>query len=411
MIKKLSLYIGLVLISINLGNGNLFSLYLYARQRININTINQEKLKICDILQYKIEDYIYNFRNNISVSILNESGEFIVDINSSKPMIPASNQKILSSAFSLDNLGPNYTLKTSLMRLTNGELYINASGDPDFDKLHLNKLISELNSIKVVNQTKIPIIIKASKSNNWWPSSWSDSDKKKEYGAPITRYSLASNASIRALNNPVDNFISELDNALKKNNLSNNYFIKSVNENYLVNDIYTINKIDSAPLYILLNLVNSESHNFTAEVIFRHSLNNWSHEFPNLKYSKWLKDQNFNSENFFFADASGLSRENRVTTYGLTQFLRRMQENRFSDYYFSSFSILGVRGSLAKVNSPFNLKGKILAKSGTLNNVRSVSGVILGKGKIFSIIVNEMDNSLKYIIDILSIVYNNDSCD
>ena len=411
MIKKLSLYIGLVLISINLGNGNLFSLYLYARQRININTINQEKLKICDILQYKIEDYIYNFRNNISVSILNESGEFIVDINSSKPMIPASNQKILSSAFSLDNLGPNYTLKTSLMRLTNGELYINASGDPDFDKLHLNKLISELNSIKVVNQTKIPIIIKASKSNNWWPSSWSDSDKKKEYGAPITRYSLASNASIRALNNPVDNFISELDNALKKNNLSNNYFIKSVNENYLVNDIYTINKIDSAPLYILLNLVNSESHNFTAEVIFRHSLNNWSHEFPNLKYSKWLKDQNFNSENFFFADASGLSRENRVTTYGLTQFLRRMQENRFSDYYFSSFSILGVRGSLAKVNSPFNLKGKILAKSGTLNNVRSVSGVILGRGKIFSIIVNEMDNSLKYIIDILSIVYNNDSCD
>ena len=136
----------------------------------------------------------------------------------------------------------------------------------------------------------------------------------------------------------------------------------------------------------MLNLVNSESHNFTAEVIFRHSLNDWSHNFPNIKYSNWLKAQNFNSDNFIFADASGLSRMNRVTTYGLSQFLRRMKLNRFSDYYFSSFSILGVRGSLANVNAPVNLKGRILAKSGRLNNVRSVSGVILGEGKFFSII-------------------------
>ena len=87
-----------------------------------------------------------------------------------------------------------------------------------------------------------------------------------------------------------------------------------------------------------------------------------------------------------------------------------MQLNRFSDYYFSSFSILGVRGSLANVNAPLNLKGRILAKSGRLNNVRSVSGIILGKGKVFSIIVNDMDNSTKHIMKILSIVNNTDSC-
>ena len=153
----------------------------------------------------------------------------------------------------------------------------------------------------------------------------------------------------------------------------------------------------------MLNLVNSESHNFTAEVIFRHSLNDWSHDFPNLKYSNWIKEQNFSSDNFVFADASGLSRQNRVTTYGLSQFLRRMQLNRFSDYYFSSFSILGVRGSLANVNAPVNLKGRILAKSGRLNNVRSVSGFILGEEKIFSIIVNNMDNSTRHIM--LSLIH------
>lgn len=47
----------------------------------------------------KIEDYIDNFNSKISVNILNKNGEFIVDINGKIPRIPASNQKILSSAF------------------------------------------------------------------------------------------------------------------------------------------------------------------------------------------------------------------------------------------------------------------------------------------------------------------------
>ena len=87
-----------------------------------------------------------------------------------------------------------------------------------------------------------------------------------------------------------------------------------------------------------------------------------------------------------------------------------MQLSRFSDYYFSSFSILGVRGSLANVNAPINLKGRILAKSGRLNNVRSVSGIILGKGQIFSIIVNNMEKSTKHIMNVLSIVDNTNYC-
>ena len=63
---------------------------------------------------FHFNNYTYNFSSNISVSILDESGDFIVDINGQIPRIPASNQKILSSAFSLDILGPYYTLNTSL---------------------------------------------------------------------------------------------------------------------------------------------------------------------------------------------------------------------------------------------------------------------------------------------------------
>ena len=118
MIKKVYLYIGFILLSINLVNGNVIKLYSYIKQRVNINTISPEKFNICVPLQDKLEDYTYNFNSNISVSILDKSGDFIVDINSQTPRIPASNQKILSSAFSLDVLGPYYTLNTSLKTVT-----------------------------------------------------------------------------------------------------------------------------------------------------------------------------------------------------------------------------------------------------------------------------------------------------
>ena len=411
MIKKLSLYLGLIIFFINLSNNNLFKFYSFMRQRVIISGIKSETKNICKPLQNKIEEYISDFREDISISVLNKTGEFIIDINSDTPRIPASNQKILSSAFSLDNLGPNFTLNTSLNVLSDGTLFIEASGDPDFGQTHLRTLISILNTRKYNSDLKVPILVVSNDESNWWPSSWSLSDRNEEYGAPITKYSIASNSSTNALKNPILNFSRELDRVLKVYNLSDKYKVITVIDQPNLNHKKTINTIYSAPLYILLNLVNSESHNFTSEVIFRTSLNNWSHNFPNEKYLNWLKKQNFNYNNFVFADASGLSRDNRVTTYGLSQFLRRMRKNRYSEYYFSSFSILGVRGSLSKVDSPLNLKGKILAKSGTLNNVKSISGMILGEGIIFSIIVNNMDNSLKYIIDLLSIIRNtNNSC-
>jgi len=57
MNKKFWLYIGLILLSINIVNGNLFSLYSYIRQKLNINTISPEKFNICKSLQNKLEDY------------------------------------------------------------------------------------------------------------------------------------------------------------------------------------------------------------------------------------------------------------------------------------------------------------------------------------------------------------------
>jgi len=185
-----------------------------------------------------------------------------------------------------------------------------------------------------------------------------------------------------------------------------------VNENYPIDYISTIKAVNSAPLYILLNLVNSESHNFTAEVIFRHSLDDWSHEFPNVKYSKWIKDQNFSSENTYFADASGLSRKNKITTKLVVLFLDKMRYSNDFKAYQSTLSIMGVRGTLAKRFVNTELEGKFFGKTGTLSNVFALSGFLYKNDKpiIISIIQNSNKINKEKAFKLLRDLYYLKSC-
>lgn len=74
-----------------------------------------------------------------------ETGQTLVDINGSSPMIPASNQKILSAAAALEYLGPDYRYRTILyldgrLRGTEfeGDVIIRGSGDPTFGSSEVN---------------------------------------------------------------------------------------------------------------------------------------------------------------------------------------------------------------------------------------------------------------------------------
>lgn len=80
-------------------------------------------------------------------------GVYVVDVNSGEvlyaqnedlPLMPASNQKLLTTAGALDALGPDYRYQTSLHfagradgQTLRGDLIINGSGDPTFGSLEL----------------------------------------------------------------------------------------------------------------------------------------------------------------------------------------------------------------------------------------------------------------------------------
>ena len=73
-----------------------------------------------------------------------ESGETLYSHNAEKAFLPASNQKLLTSATALDALGPTYRYQTELYfdgdasgRVLSGDFVLDGSGDPTFGSLVL----------------------------------------------------------------------------------------------------------------------------------------------------------------------------------------------------------------------------------------------------------------------------------
>ena len=405
MIKKIYSYFLIVLV---LVTSPFLIRYLLANQKITIlNSIYFNfpgiitKNKICPtydaLLNQTLDD-------SFSVSIINNKGEIISSYNEDVPRLPASNQKLFSSAYVLSKYKLNNNLKTSLFKNKN-DYYLQGQGDPDLNYEHIIELISNVKENKIINFNIVEI-----DSKLYWPNGWTNTDKLYEYGSPITSLAIESNHNkyddIYALKNFINNY---LKNKFP-NSIINIEFFDSEKTFYLKN-IKEINKVYSTPILSLLTLTNSESHNFTAESLFKNASNTWNDN-NYIKLKRWLENKGLPVTNAYFADASGLSRKNKITTKLVVLFLDKMRYSNDFNAYQSTLSITGVRGTLAKrfVNS--ELSGKFFGKTGTLSNVFALSGFLYKNDKpiIISIIQNSNKIDKEKAFKLLSDLYYLKSC-
>jgi len=382
--------------------------YLLANQKITIlNSIYFNfpgiitKNKICPtydaLLNQTLDD-------SFSVSIINNKGEIISSYNEDVPRLPASNQKLFSSAYVLSKYKLNNNLKTSLFKNKN-EYYLHGQGDPDLNYEHIIELISNVKENKIINFNIVEI-----DSKLYWPNGWTNTDKLYEYGSPITSLAIESNHNkyddIYALKNFIKNY---LKNKFPNSKIYIDFFDSE--KTFYLKNIKEINKVYSTPILSLLTLTNSESHNFTAESLFKNASNTWNDN-NYIKLKRWLENKGLPATNAYFADASGLSRKNKITTKLVVLFLDKMRY--FNDFkaYQSTLSITGVRGTLAKrfVNS--ELSGKFFGKTGTLSNVFALSGFLYKNEKpiIISIIQNSNKIDKEKAFKLLRDLYYLKSC-
>ncbi|MCH2079825.1 D-alanyl-D-alanine carboxypeptidase [Prochlorococcus sp. ALOHA_ZT_50] len=405
MIKKIYSFFLIVLV---LVTSPFLIRYLLANQKITIlNSIYFNfpgiitKNKICPtydaLLNQTLDD-------SFSVSIINNKGEIISSYNEDVPRLPASNQKLFSSAYVLSKYKLNNNLKTSLFKNKN-DYYLHGQGDPDLNYEHIIELISNVKENKIINFNIVEI-----DSKLYWPNGWTNTDKLYEYGSPITSLAIESNHNkyddIYALKNFIKNY---LKNKFPNSKIYIDFFDSE--KTFYLKNIKEINKIYSTPILSLLTLTNSESHNFTAESLFKNASNTWNDN-DYIKLKRWLENKGLPATNAYFADASGLSRKNKITTKLVVLFLDKMRY--FNDFkaYQSTLSITGVRGTLAKrfVNS--ELSGKFFGKTGTLSNVFALSGFLYKNEKpiIISIIQNSNKIDKEKAFKLLRDLYYLKSC-
>jgi D-alanyl-D-alanine carboxypeptidase/D-alanyl-D-alanine-endopeptidase (penicillin-binding protein 4) len=156
------------------------------------------------------------------------------------------------------------------------------------------------------------------------------------------------------------------------------------------------------PLMRSLPVIGKKSQNLYAEVVFKtlalsggDSQASW--EGGQREIRKILTKIGLNPKSFVVSDGSGLSRENRVTARAFVTLCRLMYQQSNRKQFFESLSVSGIDGTLARRLADSNCKGRVIAKTGTLTGVSTLSGILKSKsGRVyaFSMIMNRRKRNI-----------------
>lgn len=350
----------------------------------------------CPALQRRLQAIVGAESSVWSISVADGQGRLLADVNGQAPRLPASNQKLVSTAFALDRLGPDYHLNTQLWRLVDGSFRLTGEGDPDLALPQLQRFArlalannanansngngnangnANANSGDGPQPTLLRLQLAEEPPQAWWPQGWNPDDRFYAYGAPVTRLAVTSNAIHAAVANPPARLSGLLAKALAQQGTKTQLSLVSAHLP-LPSDAVLVHQEPSAPMHNLLSLANTESHNFTAEVLLRQGAGSWNLQEARRREMQWLAEQGLPMEGVMVADGSGLDRGNRLTSRFLVALLLRMNQHPYANQYLASLAVAGRRGTLRNLFIGTPIEGRLYAKTGTLTGVRSISGVL-----------------------------------
>ena len=104
------------------------------------------------------------------------------------------------------------------------------------------------------------------------------------------------------------------------------------------------------------------------------------------------------TEGMNFHDGNGLSRNNAISPKQLVDALYAMRTSPYFEVFYESLPLAGLTGTLHRAMKGSAAVGRIHAKTGTINQVKSFAGyvtTVTGRKLIFSLIVNNFDCRVK----------------
>lgn len=155
----------------------------------------------------------------------------------------------------------------------------------------------------------------------------------------------------------------------------------------------------------VINETLKESDNLNAEMLLRKLSENYFKGSSSAKKGLKLIDSlaielGYNPKTFVFADGSGLSHYNLISTSLITELLKYMYEKK-PDLYavlYQSLPIAGIDGTLERRMRYGNVFNNVHAKTGTISGVSSLSGYLKNSNAnmiAFSILIQNYSGSAR----------------
>jgi len=151
----------------------------------------------------------------------------------------------------------------------------------------------------------------------------------------------------------------------------------------------------SVPVIEDITVTNKVSQNLHAELLLRllgkQFGSDGSFEEGTRVIRQFLVNAGVEDGDFFFYDGSGMSRDDRITPRAFTRLLCYASQQPWGTEWRATLPVAGVDGTLENRFKTSPLKGRMWAKTGTLNEANALTGYLTaasGKTLAFSILVN-----------------------
>ncbi len=380
-----------------------------------------------------------------------EKDSTIYSYAANRRLPPASIQKLITTFSAMKLFKPDFTFKTYFFK-HNDDLYIFPNGDPFLNDSDLNEIAKNLYLLGYRKFSKL-YYDDSYFTKSRYPSGWFWDDLEQIYAPPISplilnggifsityktvpkhnfsnlyaklvkskkkRYELVNDTIVvygdftryKSLTFPQKEseqfFLWSFKNALYKNSI----IIDSVaGFRELPDDAKIIYVYDSKPIDSILKYLNKVSSNLIAEMILR-SIGVWTYSVGDWNYSiravKNILSLEGIDTNFVMMDGSGLSRYNIIASKTFIEIYKSAYGDK---NFFNRFLNVMVEPGEGTLSSRLKeLRGRLKAKTGTLRNTTSLTGIIDGKVAFCIIVYGFSNNFDRYrnIIDKIVLEFAN----
>lgn len=412
-------------------------------------------------------------KTDVSVLFETVNGSVLYDRHPDRPLLPASNMKIVTGACALSTLGPNHRFVTAIGAdgeladgALKGNLYVLGSGDPSIVSEELWKICDEIRA-RGIARIDGDIVLDSTWFDGLSTATQEPADGDRAYHARTGALSLNFNTVavhvypgsrvggaavvsvspdagfVEIRNNartgssrrgstlevrrsfddgrnvvtvtgripegaPGRTFYRNLEDSAGCFGLAMIDFLSRAGVDVggvaragaYPDGARTIYLHESKPLSLIVRDLGKYSNNFIAEQLLK-AMSAESDGPPGTTVggasvlASYLESVGADSGSFHVADGSGFSRDNRLTVRALVRVIRFALSRFETSYEFvASLSVSGVDGTLEDRMDFPGLRGSVRAKTGLLDEVTAISGVLRtveGDEVLFSIITNGFD--------------------